>query len=332
MAFDNFLIDQKSGDNLSYVPATSQTNTQSKTESRVGSTSELNFSGAINISNQLYLGASIGFVNMRYINNSVYTEQGTIINTLPVGAPVPARPNTEVGKNYDLAYSTGQHTTGSGINGRLGLIYKPINEVRIGATFQAPTWMHVEEDYAEVLDTRFSLGGVPSGSVYSNIYNSNFNYNLRTPYKASLGGSVIIGQNGLLSADIDYVDYASTKLSVSDGYSDLIRENNQYIKQNYKSAVNYRIGGEYRIDDFTLRAGYGLNGTPYKSDDKNVFDVKYYSGGLGYRFNQYYVDLAYQRTETTNTFAPYELNNFSEPVATAKVARNNVFLTVGVKF
>ena len=115
-------------------------------------------------------------------------------------------------------------------------------------------------------------------------------------------------------------------------YSDLIRENNQYIKDNYKSAINYRIGGEYRIDDFTLRAGYGLNGTPYKSDDKNVFDVKYYSGGLGYRFNQYYVDLAYQRTETTNTFAPYELNNFSEPVATAKVARNNVFLTVGVKF
>jgi long-subunit fatty acid transport protein len=332
MAFDNFLIDQKSGDNLSYVPATSQTNTQSKNESRVGSTSELNFSGAINISNQLYLGASIGFVNMRYINNSVYTEQGKIINTLPAGAPAPARPNTEVGKDYDLAYSTGQHTTGSGINGRLGLIYKPINEVRIGATFQAPTWMHVEEDYAEVLNTRFSQGGQSAGSVFSNVYNSNFNYNLRTPYKASLGGSVIIGQNGLLSADIDYVDYASTKLSVSDGYSDLISENNQYIKQNYKSAINYRIGGEYRIDDFTLRAGYGLNGTPYKSDDKNVFDVKYYSGGLGYRFNQYYVDLAYQRTETTNTFAPYELNNFSEPVATAKVARNNVFLTVGVKF
>ncbi|HEY0175479.1 MAG TPA: hypothetical protein VGC08_03810, partial [Pedobacter sp.] len=74
------------------------------------------------------------------------------------------------------------------------------------------------------------------------------------------------------------------------------------------------------------------NGSPYKNDDKNIFDVKSYSGGIGYRFNLFYVDLAYQRTETTNTFSPYELNDFSEPIATAKVAKNNIFMTVGVKF
>ena len=90
---------------------------------------------------------------------------------------------------------------------------------------------------------------------------------------------------------------------------------------------------KYKIESFSVRAGYGVNGGPFKGDeDDKVFDVKYYSAGLGYRINQYYVDVAYQRTETNNTFSPYELADYSEPIATSKVAKNNVFLTFGVRF
>jgi hypothetical protein len=322
MAYDSFLIDQQAGSTTQYVPATSLNNTQSNSEIREGSTSEVNFSGAINISNQLYLGASIGFVNVRYLSDVVYNESGTIVNT---GATVP---NTQIGSTYNLSYRTSQNTNGSGINGRLGLIFKPVNAVRIGATFQTPTWMHIEEDYASVVDASFSSGT----RVVNDIDPSSFNYNVRTPYKGSFGASVIIAQNALLTADVDYVDYATTKLSVSDGGSDILRENNAYIKEFYTNAINYRVGGEYRIDKISLRAGYGLNGSPYKEDSDNKFDVKYYSAGIGYRVSAYYVDLAYQRTETTNTFSPYELNDLTEPVSTVKLNRNNVFLTVGVRF
>jgi len=323
MAYDSYLINQGSTP-TSYVAATSPSdNTQSKNEVREGSTSEVNFSGAINISNQLYLGASIGFVNVRYLSDAIYNETGTVTNADNTDSGAPT-----VGSTYNLSYRTSQNTNGSGINGRLGLIFKPVNTVRIGATFQTPTWMHVEEDYASVIDASFSSGT----RVLNDIIPDNFNYNLRTPYKGSFGASVILGQNALLTADIDYVDYATTKLSVSDGYGDVLRENNAYIKQSYTDAINYRIGGEYRIDKFSLRAGYGLNGSPYKGDTDNIFDVKYYSAGIGYRVSTYYVDLAYQRTETTNTFSPYELNDFSEPISTVKLNRNNVFLTVGVRF
>jgi len=335
MAYDGFLIDKQLNSPSTYLPATSQNNTQNSSEVREGSTSELNFSGAINISNQLYLGASIGFVNVRYQNSKLYTESGTIIanpSNPNAGTGSDDLPNEQIGNNYDLAYSTYQNTTGSGINARLGLIYKPINALRLGATFQAPTWMHLEEDYSEVLNSQFSRGGSIIETVNNDTYYSSFNYNLRTPYKGSVGASVIIGQNALLTADVDYVDYGTTKLSVSDGGSDIIRENNQFIKDNYTHAINYRVGGEYKIDKVSLRAGYGLNGSPYKDDSDNRFDVKYYSAGIGYRVNKYYVDLAYQRTETVNTFSPYELSNFSEPVATSDFARNNVFLTVGVRF
>ncbi len=331
VGYRNNLFDGLINNEIAYAPATSLPNTQSNSELRSGSTSELNFSGAINISNKLYLGGSLGFVNVNYNNDRLYRESGTIID--PGTTANPTENNDQLGNDYNLIYRSNQNTDGAGFNARVGLIYKPVNAVRIGATFQSPTWMHIEETFDDVLDVGFSSGGSLISSSNNNVYYSDFNYNLRTPYKGSVGASVILGQSLLLSADVDYVDYGSTKLSVSDGYRDIIDENNVYIKQNYTDAINYRVGAEYKIDKFSLRAGYGVNGTPYKFDDSNLSEIKSYSGGIGYRVSQYYVDLAYQRQETHNTFNPYDLDVASDvPVADAKIARNNVFLTVGVRF
>ena len=325
MAYDNFLIDELASNNTLYQPATSLNNDQRKYESRYGSTSELNFSGALNLSNQLYLGASIGLVNVRYSSSTEYLESGVNISTNP--------DNDMVGKNYTLSYRQNQVSDGAGINGRLGLIFKPTSAVRIGATFQTPTWMTVQDSYSEVLDTRYTGGG--TNTTFTNVdENYPFEYNLRTPYKGSLGASVILGGSALLSADVDYVDYASMKFSASSNYRDYstINQNNADVKSNYTSAVNFRVGGEYKIDQISLRAGYGMNGSPIKNDDDNKFQSKFYSGGLGYRYSNYYLDLAYQRVESQNTTSPYTLSDLSEPVADIKVAKNNLFLTVGVRF
>jgi len=335
-AYDSFLTDKQLGTTNQYYPATSLNNTQTQHEVRQGSTSELDFSMGMNISNKLYLGASIGFVDVRYESTKSYTETGKIISNPSNNASADSsdHANPYAGNPYILNYSSYQNTTGSGINARLGIIYKPTSILRVGATFQAPTWMHMEEDYSEILNADISGTTANPANTSSNndFLNSSFNYNVRTPYKGSLGASVILGKNALISADVDYVNYASTRLSESDGYRDVIDENNAYIKENYGSAFNYRVGGEYRIENFSLRLGYGVNGTPYKSDDNNTFNVKYYSAGLGYRIGMYYADLAYQRTTTHNTFSPYELSDYSEPIATTKLDKNNMFLTVGVRF
>jgi hypothetical protein len=329
MAYQNFLIDQIAAGSTTYEPATSLNNTQSQSIIRTGSTSEMNFSGALNFSNKFYLGASIGIVDLRYVSNSEFVESGTNISTSPE--------NEQAGKNYDLSYRVSQITNGSGINAKLGLIFKPVNTLRIGATFQSPTWMRVEDNYSEVLDTRYTLGGSVT-NLNNDYYDVPFDYNLRTPYKGSVGASVIIGNNALLSADVDYVDYASMKISPTgnNSTSSEITNSNADIKSNYNGAFNYRVGGEYKLGQLALRAGFALNGSPYKVDPDNQFDTKYYSGGLGYRFSQYYIDLAYQRVETNQTFNPYptsiDATGANDPMATVKQNRNNVFLTVGVKF
>jgi long-subunit fatty acid transport protein len=221
-----------------------------------------------------------------------------------------------------LLFNQSQVTKGSGVNGRLGAIFKAADGLRLGATIQTPTWFVIDDSYTEGLDNRGTIRGTTDKRTYD------FTYNLRTPLKGSFGASYVIAGQALISADIDYVDYSSIRFSTNnDGsYGD-----NDIMIDSYKGAVNYRIGGEYKLDNLSLRAGYGINGSPYKNKDLD-FDTKMYSGGLGYRVSNYYVDLTYQRVETNSEFSPYNLSNGKEPITEIKDTRNNVFLTLGLRF
>ncbi|RYF21730.1 MAG: hypothetical protein EOO42_10030 [Flavobacteriales bacterium] len=333
MAYDNYLITRDNAANNYFSEtfvnsAANQFNNQFKNEIRSGSVSEFNFSGALNISNSVYLGATIGLIDLRYNSDAQFRETGTAREYVPN----PAIPGESMlsGNNspYDLTFNQSQETRGSGVNGRLGIIVRPVGDLRIGATLQTPTWFVVEDRYSEGLDNRGTARGTNQNETYD------FTYNLRTPLKGSFGASYIIAGQGIISADIDYVDYASIKISSNDGVGNatLFRENNAEIRDRFQGAINYRIGGEYKIENLSLRAGYAVNGSPYKNDDDGKFDVKTISAGLGYRVNNYSIDLAYQRVNTDLITSPYTLNNFNEPVANVKNNMNNVFLTLGLRF
>ncbi len=330
-AFNGYLINFNTPelpDQYTANPFTS--NKQLKTETTSGSTSELNFSGAFNISNQFYIGASVGIVNIRYLSDAEYTETGVVnpYNNVLSEGPLGYTGN----ENYNLSFMQSQETKGSGFNGRLGVIFRPVPEFRIGATLQTPTWLYIDDSYSEVLNN--TLSGKSPFSTNNRFNTDDFSYRLKTPMKGSLGASYVFAGTAILSADVDFVDYASTRFSAQGGSADnaTIRSNNNDIKALYTSTMNYRVGGEYKIDQLSLRAGFGVNGSPLKNDDDNIYQRKYYSGGLGYRINEYYFDIAYQRAQTENRMSSYVLADGSEPQAIVKNANNNVFLTFGLRF
>lgn len=329
MAYDNYLIsyDNVVGDYFSetYVNKNvNQFNTQRKNEVRGGSVSELNFSAALNISNNLYIGASVGLVDLKYTSDAQFEENGNAreysrTTDLPTGATTP----------YRLKFNQSQNTKGSGVNGRLGIIFRPTDALRLGATFQTPTWFSIDDTYSEGLDNTGTSGGTNENETYD------FSYKLRTPMKGSFGASYVIAGQAIISADVDFVDYSGIRFSTTDngsGSTSTINSNNSEVRSLYESAINYRFGAEYKISNVSLRAGYGVNGSPYKTDDNGTFDTQIFSGGLGYRVSNYYFDLGYQRLDTENTYSPYTLNSGLEPLATAKNAKNNFFLTFGLRF
>jgi Outer membrane protein transport protein (OMPP1/FadL/TodX) len=280
-------------------------NTQFGNVMRSGAVSEFNVAGAINISNQIYIGASLGLVNLNLTNDISLNETGNV-------------------ENYKVDYFQNQDTKGSGVNARLGIIFRPVSELRLGVNLQTPTWFTIDDSY--------SVSSTDKAILDAETYD--FSYNLRTPLKGSFGASYIIASRALLSADVDFVDYSTIRFSSRNGGDmSTINQNNNEVKTNYKSAVNYRVGGEVKVSDlFSLRAGYGINGSAYKDDSDNYFQTQFYSGGVGYRNKNYYFDLAYQRVQTHSTFSPYLLDDFKEPVADAKNNKNNVFLTFGIRF
>jgi hypothetical protein len=73
-------------------------------------------------------------------------------------------------------------------------------------------------------------------------------------------------------------------------------------------------------------------GDPFKSsavDGSRTF----ITGGVGYRYEQYYVDVAFVNQQYTSQYTPYSLSNSElNPIIKNNHQVNSVVLTFGTKF
>jgi hypothetical protein len=289
------------------------TNQESFT-SRTGGQSALDFSIGGNYSNKLYIGLGLSFTTLRYNSSSTFYEDGNA-SVLETGGAV--------NRAYSSAYSQDQITRGNGFAARLGLIYKPVEAVRLGATFTSPTFYNVDDTYSEGLATNITN----NGSYTDGPQSYSLNYNFRTPLKLAGGAAVFIKQFGFISGDIEYIDYSSAHISSNQDFD--ASGDNTTIKSLYKSAINARVGAEARISSgFLLRGGYGIQGDARKT---NGSDIKTASGGVGFRFGAYYVDATYTHVTGNQTVFPYEIGSAS-PSALLNRSTNNGYLTLGYRF
>jgi len=324
------------------VPMTTLDNVQTVYNREKGFQSETNIAFGANYSNRFYIGASLGFTRVNHRVNYLFMEDGSMESA---GYIYPQNPNSrfvdpgnsdynvfnpllESDYAYDNEYWSDTH--GNGFNAKLGLIYKPSSQVQIGVTAWTPTWYRLTNEYTDYFGiTNYLTDGSEDGLEYPE-ETTYFDYNLRTPYRLNGGIAVLFG-SGLLSADVEYVDYASMRFTSDDFATD--EGMNSSIRDTYTSAVNFRIGGEYLIaPNLLIRAGYGHTGGPFK---EFASDLQTVSAGLGYRINNVYFDLAYQNQMQKYSLNPYVLddaNGFYSPVVDVDNSRNSVFLTAGFKF
>ncbi len=309
-AYDSFLINASSNNAKVYIPNTSVNSEQNQFVDRTGGTSNIDFSLGANIGNSIFLGVGLGLSSFKYNSTEKTNEIGLYSFN-----------NTTY--DYDVNYIRNFNTDGSGINLKLGMILKPVQEIRIGLSFESPTWYTVSDNYSE--DFKNSLDNINATDVYS------FEYQLRTPTKLNGGLSYFFGNKGFISADIGFVDYSAIKFTSAN--STTSSNTNSDIKQRYKNAINYSVGGEYRIQpDLLLRVGYQLAGNPYKNLNNKDFEIQSYSGGLGYRFGAYYLDMSLVNSNQNLYYSNYNLSSANEPISTVNTRNNSVSLTFGVRF
>lgn len=351
--YDSYLVDFNGSNpnNTYHYPAVlERDNAQRNVLTDKGVQSTTNLAFGANYSNKLYIGASLGFTSFNYSSDQLFGEEGYTKSYDDIYRENPnsdfVDPNNEaydiLEAEYAMEYNYQQNSRGTGVNGTLGIIYKPVPNVNIGLSATTPTWTMVTDEGSAYLDAWYydnPEAADPFLTYNSDLIEDYLEYTIRTPYRINGGVSTVFGM-GLVAVDLEYTDYSSMRFSASDqlgsgAKADLDNSMNDQIKSTFTSAVNVRVGAEYMFAPNILgRAGYAHRGSPYKDMDLTTQTV---SGGLGYRVNNMYIDLTYQNTNQSFASQPYTIDTqfwegYSSPEAQVKNNRNQVFMTVGFKF
>jgi len=291
--------------------------TQRKVIETRGSMNEMVLSMGANLVDKFYIGATLGIPFVRYFEESGYTENDS--------------ENRDVYFNSFLRTESFS-TTGSGINFKLGIIYKPADFIRIGAAFHTPTYYaKMTDKWNSTMSSQFDLPIVDNEKSFSSISPyGEFEYSLTTPLRAIGSIAFIFGKYGLLSADYEYVDYPAASLS-ADSYS--FNDENDAIRHKYKGAGNLRLGTEWKYGQFSFRGGYGIEGDPYNKGI-NVSKGSSYSFGLGLREKAYYFDLGYVYASRSEDYYLYGSSSVDPNPSPSQntIRSNNIMLTFGVRF
>ncbi|GAB3536796.1 TonB-dependent receptor [Pontibacter brevis] len=333
LAYSTYLIDVLEDDQGQYAsPLFSLGNiAQSEEVERRGSQNQIDIGVGTSYRDRIYIGASVGILTTNLTQQSTFLESGHYVASFDEGG------NADVEGNYDLELFDQFTTRGAGVNLKVGIIARPIDALRIGASIQTPTAYTLTDTYQRSLyATTLNPGTGASERHSASEVPGEFTYRLTTPFRASGGVAVFLGKYGFITGDIEYVNYAGTRFSEDDsfgnGTGNFYGNLNNSISTMYQSAMNYRIGAEGRYEAFRVRAGYAHSGDPYVSSALSGA-VNSVSFGAGVRLQNYYADLAYVRSTSESRYSPYQFSSGGgEPVVDINNRQSSVLLTVGYNF
>ncbi len=307
--------------------------TQENSIKTKGGITEIAMSYAANMDDKFYIGGSIGVPIVSYEKNSTFTERDATGNT---------------NNNFDYSSFTETFTTkGIGINAKLGIIIKPAESVRLGLAVHSPTFYGLKDTYYATMTTNTENYVHPNNSTItatSDLVTAGaspqYKYDLVSPWKVLLSGSYVLHevedvkqQKGFLSADIEYINYKSNKYNPADDNlpTDYYKGVNAAIKDYYKGAFNFRVGGELKFTTIMARLGFAYYSNPYKDSELKGRKM-FASGGLGYRNKGFFIDLTYVLALNRDVDFPYRLPDKANTFAAIKGTGGNIGLSFGVKF
>jgi hypothetical protein len=303
LGFQSFLIDPVSfnAGNTSYVSNVAGNSfDQDYTFISDGYNGKAAFNLATQYKDNLYLGINLNSHFFDYQQTTILRERNASQSSL-VNA---------------VRFENNLRTFGSGFSFQLGAIQKVGDDIRLGFTYDSPTWITISEEGSQrIVTDRVEDENVITADVNPRITNVFQDYQLTTPAKYTGSIAYLFGTQGLLSLDYVYTDYSQISFRPkSDPFFD---EQNTNIDTRLRAAGTYRLGGEYRMAQWSFRGGYNLTESPYE-DEETIGDLTGYSLGLGYNFGEIKLDFAYQNQEQDRNQSLYTTGLTSQ----AGVTRN----------
>lgn len=319
LAYETFLTDT-AGSLTNYQNAVPFGGTlQRYTSGRTGSLSEINFTFGANYNHKLYIGGTVGVPRVRYTERNVYTEADPL-DTIQAVVMAPG-----FAVQFDsLRYRWNNLVRGSGINLKLGIIYRASERVKLGFALHSPSFIRITQDFEANMRTRFQNGQVFGLQAAP----GQFIFNQTTPLRAIASVGFIFGKLGLLGIEYEYVGYNMNRLSSSVYNFEL---ENQAVRTKFGAGHNLRIGGEARISQkVAWRAGFNYIDNPFRSDFPVAVRAFTASTGIGYRVDGFFMDWTYALNRRTGQFYPYN-SAYTLPAETT-YNNHSLMITLGTRF
>ncbi|MEO5569653.1 MAG: hypothetical protein ABIT08_11590 [Bacteroidia bacterium] len=330
LAYETYLIDTMPGTTDQYftaIPDPSGGVLQRRTKETTGSKGEVVISFGANYNDKIYFGVTLGFPYLRYNENIIYEESdpdNTIEQTTP-GLDSSYADYFNF-KSYTLQQKV--NTSGNGFNAKAGVIIRPNEWLRFGAAIHTPAFYKMHDNFSSSIEAIYENGeNIPYDSPIGS-----YDYNLTTPLKFIGSAAFIYKQSGIFSVDYEFEDYTTAKFDASD-YA--FTTENDIIRTAYTQQHNIRAGVEWKYAIFAFRGGAGYStGKLNKNVSSSSTDQHkmIYSGGIGIREENYFVDLGYAYTQGNEFYRPYSLTNEEVQGAFSKITDHKILLTLGFRF
>ncbi len=342
-----------------------------------GAANEYNFAVGGNVANKVFWGLDFGIVDLNYSMTARWGENLQNAEVFDL--------HTKTIKNTSANWllTNYYNASGTGFNLKLGVIYRPIQELRLGLSFASPTWYSINESYLATTDFNYPEIDNRNQAVTNQGDWGLNSYNFRTPWRLTASAAGVIGSSLIVSADFEWQKYNKMRFYNGGGdfyyggggYDDwwddpyyapamktpspaLISNDEWYatnadIEDIYKSTSTIRVGAEYRVTSrFSVRAGYAHVSSPVRKEAKNGSMLIYTSGtmpnykmdnstdyitcGLGYNFNNFYVDGAFVHKRQSSEYHAYTSDPanplIKSPTSKLSLLNNQIILSAGFRF
>lgn len=245
------------------------------------------------LDNNLYLGGSINF-------HSVFSERQTLIDEGGFNAASPLQFS-----RFDNLLQT----EGSGFSAQAGAILKVAHNLRLGGSYQSPTWYRLRDNLSQRISSNLAVSDIDF--IDFNVINFFTDYTIQIPSKLTGSAAIILGKGGFLSLDYSYQDFSNAQLRPN--RDPVFEAENTFIASTLGPTNTLRAGAEFRLGKgVSIRGGYRFEESPFRNElDSSVGDLVGYSGGIGFNFRTSKLDFAFNRTEqqTTDLFIDSGLSN-----------------------
>ncbi len=312
--FDNmfwytYLIDSASnGDYYSTYDKVNGIASQKGNVATRGGMGQFNIAYAANYEHKVYFGASLNVHTVNYTETNRFTE---VNDAQMIGG----------WDNFD--FTRNLETSGYGFSGRLGVVFRPNNNIRIGGTLETPSRLILTDNYSDELFVTRDDGTTDDLTTID----KEFSYDVITPARYGLQGAYLFGKKGLITAEIESIDYSTMNLSTNNNE---FEDANYSIADKYKPATNVKVGAEYVMDSFRLRGGFASIGNPLVEGTAQSRSVL--SGGFGVQEKGWAFDFALAKEFTSDQYVPYQSARVTSPAVNSNLVNIRLMLTISSKF